>query len=230
MEYAGSPFQIKALSDSGQIEGLLAGFGNVDYGGDRLHAGCLSKSLAARSTPLPMLLHHDLQRPIGAWKEWNESSDGLYVKGNITLATRDGAEAHALASDGALTGLSVGWLPVKGDRDSKGVRDITEAELFEGSLVPVPMNPMTRVTSVKSITRARDIRELLQAAGVPRDRANEAAGAAWKAINETDDDAEAEAEVRALLNASAKRIAALGGNPTTYDPRASLRYIMESQR
>jgi hypothetical protein len=41
-------------------------------------------------------------------------------------------------------------------------------------------------------------------------KARLAAGAAWKAINDTDDDAEAEAEIRALINASAARIAAIG--------------------
>jgi hypothetical protein len=50
---------------------------------------------------------------------------------------------------------------------------------------------------------------LLQAAGVPRDRANEAAGLAWKAINETDAD-ELDPETVAILKASAARIAALG--------------------
>ena len=36
MEFAGSPFEIKQLNDGGAIEGLLAGFGNVDHGGDKL--------------------------------------------------------------------------------------------------------------------------------------------------------------------------------------------------
>ena len=88
MEFAGSPFEIKQLDDSGVIEGILAGFGDTDHGGDRLAPGCLSKSLASRSVPLPMLLHHDLTRPIGAWKEWVERPEGLYVKGALTLATQ----------------------------------------------------------------------------------------------------------------------------------------------
>ena len=137
MEFAGSPFEIKELADSGMIEGVLAGFGNVDRGGDRLVAGCLSKSLASRTAPLPMLFAHDLRRPIGAWKDWSEKSDGLHVKGTLTLSTRDGAEAYALAKDGALTGLSIGWNPLKQTRDEKGVRTVTEAEILEGSLVPV---------------------------------------------------------------------------------------------
>lgn len=210
MEFAGSPFEIKALSDSGHIEGFLADFTLTDHGGDQLLPGCLSKSLAKRSTPLPMLLFHDMKRPIGAWKEWREQADGLYVTGNMTLATRDAQEAHALAKDGALTGLSIGWEPTQSTRDSAGVRLISEAELYEGSLVAVPMNDKARVTAIKSITGARDIAELLQDAGLSGRKAKAAAGAAWKAINETDADG-LDDETVAILNASAARIAAIGG-------------------
>lgn len=209
MEFAGSPFEIKELNDSGRIEGLLAGFGDVDHGGDKLLPGCLSKSLAQRTTPLPMLLFHDMKRPIGAWKEWQEQSEGLFVKGSLTLSTRDGQEAHALASDGALTGLSIGWQPVRGEVDQKtGTRNVTEAILHEGSLVTVPMHERTRVTAIKSITNARDIAEILQEAGLSGRKAKVAAGAAWKTLNENDD--VPDDEVRAILNASAARIAAIG--------------------
>jgi HK97 family phage prohead protease len=211
MNYAGSPFDIKALDDSGRIEGLLAGFGDVDLGGDKLQAGCFAKSLAARVTPLPMLLHHNSSRPIGAWKEWQEKSDGLYVKGKLTLAVTDAQEAYALAKDGALTGLSIGWRAKGQTVDQRtGVRTVTEAELFEGSLVTVPMHQRTRVTDVKAITGARDIAELLQEAGISGRRAKAAAGAAWKAINEQSNEA-AEAELAEILKSSLARLSAKGG-------------------
>jgi uncharacterized protein len=213
MDFAASPFEIKAIADTGEIAGVLAGFGDVDIGGDKLLPGCLTKSLAGRTAPLPMLLHHDHRRPIGVWREWQDNADGLFVKGTLTLASRDAQEAHALAKDGALTGLSIGWKPKVHGYDAKGARVVAEAELFEGSLVTFPMNDRTRVTAIKSIANARDIAELLQEAGLSGRRAKAAAGVAWKAINETDDDAAAEAEVRAILNASAARIAALGARP-----------------
>jgi HK97 family phage prohead protease len=212
MNFAGSPFELKQLNDGGSIEGLLAGFGNVDHGGDKLLPGCLTKSLAARSHPLPMLLCHDHKRPIGSWSEWQERADGLHVKGRITLASRDGQEAYALVKDGALTGLSIGWKGGKGGYDNSGTRLIEEADLYEGSLVPCPMNDRTRITAIKSIGGARDIADILQEAGMSGRKAKAAAGAAWKAINDSNDDAEAEAEVRAILNASAARIAAIGGS------------------
>lgn len=209
MEYAGSPFEIKALDDSGEIAGILAGFGDVDHGGDKLLPGCLSKSLAARSAPLPMLLCHDLHRPIGAWKEWTEQADGLHVKGRLTLGARDGQEAYQLAKDGALTGLSIGWQPLKAATDSKGVRVVSEAALFEGSLVPVPMHDRTRVTALKGIAGPRDIAELLQEAGLSGRKAKAAAGAAWKAINENDE-AEALDGVARLFEQHAATLAGFG--------------------
>jgi HK97 family phage prohead protease len=211
MEYAESTFELKTLNDSGHIEGLLAGFGDVDHGGDKLLPGCLSKSLATRSAPLPMLLHHDMKRPIGAWKEWEERAEGLFVKGALTLATRDAQEAHALAKDGALTGLSIGWKPKRSTFDKQGVRLVAEAELFEGSLVTVPMHDRARVSAIKAIRNPGDLESLLREAGFSGRRAKAAASAAWKTINDQDDEAEAEAEAVAILNASAARIAAIGG-------------------
>ncbi|CAN5202512.1 hypothetical protein BH10PSE13_BH10PSE13_00090 [soil metagenome] len=206
MDFAASPFHIKSLDDAGHIEGLLAGFDNVDHGGDKLLSGVFNKTLAARSAPLPMLLYHDLKRPIGAWKEWQEQRDGLYVKGHLSLATRDAQEAHALAKDGALGGLSIGWQPVKSHIDAKGVRIVSEAELFEGSLVTVPMNDKTRVAAVKDIVGARDIEDLLREAGMSSRRAKAAASAAWKSINQSEDETQADDELAAILAASIARI------------------------
>lgn len=211
MDYAGSPFEIKQLDDSGSIEGLLAGFGNVDRHGDVIGSKAFSRTLSERGNrPLPMLLHHDLHRPVGAWKQWDERGDGLYVKGSISLATRDGQEAYALAKDGALTGLSIGYLVKQSRRDNRtGENHLLDLELVEGSLVTVPSNPKTYVATVKAISCARDIADLLSEAGVSGRKAKAAAGIAWKAINDTDAD---EDEVRAILNSSAARIAAIGRN------------------
>ena len=174
MEFAGSPFEIKSLSESGHIEGLLAGFGNTDSHGDVVDSKAFTRTLAERNgRPLPMLLHHDLRRPIGAWKTWEETK-------SARLDQRSGTN-HLL-----------------------------DIELMEGSLVTVPSNPKTLVAAVKSITGARDIAELLQASGLSGRQAKAAAGAAWKSINSQDDEAEADAELVRILNASAKRIASLG--------------------
>lgn len=217
MEYAGSPLAIKELTDTGRIEGLLAGFGNVDSHGDVIASKAFTRTLAERGgRPLPMLLHHDMHRPIGAWKEWAEMPDGLYVKGELTLATRDAQEAHALAKSGALTGLSIGFRYRDARIDQRsGENHVLDLDLVEGSLVTVPSNPRTHVSAIKTISGPKDIADILREGGISSRKAKVAAGHAWKSINESDDDAQAEAEVKAILDASARRIMAIGEGRVT---------------
>jgi len=207
VEYATSPFQIKTLTDEGAVEGWLTGFGDVDLGGDRLLAGCLAKSLASRSTPIPMLFAHDLSKPIGAWKEWREERSGLFGRGKLTLEVAAAREAHALARDGGLSGISIGWMPKQATVDREGTRVVSEAELFEASLVPVPMHPRALVTAVKGFNTARDIADLLQSSGLSGRKARAAAGAAWKAINEQSDEATVDAELARIVANSVARLA-----------------------
>ena len=210
MEYAGSPFELKSLNDSGHIEGLLAGFGK-DSHGDVIDVKAFKRTLAERNgRPLPMLIHHDLHRPIGAWKQFQETGEGLYVTGELTLATRDAQEARALAQAGALTGLSIGFITKSARMDQRtGTNHLFDIELMEGSLVTVPSNPKTYVTAIKSITGARDIAELLQASGLSGRQAKAAAGAAWKSINQSDHDEDAQAELETILRGSIARVGKL---------------------
>jgi HK97 family phage prohead protease len=141
MDFAVSPFELKALDEAGHIEGLAAGVGDMDSGGDTILPGAFARTLAARGDrPLPMLRQHDQGRSIGVWTELKEVPDGLYAKGRITLATRDGAEAYALARDGALPGISIGYVARNPRFDTKGARTLPEIDLHEASLVSVPMH------------------------------------------------------------------------------------------
>ena len=94
---------------------------------------------------------HDPSEPIGKWTAAQEDRHGLKVLGKLTLATQRGAEARALAKDGAL-GLSVGY-QTKDSEYRDGARVLKEIKLFEVSLVGLPMNPKAEITSVKSATQ-----------------------------------------------------------------------------
>lgn len=206
MDTLAFPLDFKSIDAAGAIEGVAAGVGNVDRGGDRIMPSAFAKSLAQRGgSPIPMLRDHDTRRAIGAWTDVRETEAGLLVKGQIVTATRDGAEAHALAAAGALRGLSIGYFPMKAAPRGSG-RDLIEIDLAEVSLVAVPMNERGAVTSIKAINGASDIRDLLQAAGLSGRQAKAAAGAAWRSINEQSDEDGADAELAALLAASAKRL------------------------
>jgi hypothetical protein len=144
----------KAIGDDGSIEGLAVGYGNVDHGGDQVMPGAISGSLAGKKS-LPMLLFHDQKRPAGVWNSWQETGEGLLVKGRFSMNTVTGKEAHALAKDGALAGLSMGFKTLKQRMEGKA-RQLLEVALHEISLVTIPMNDRTRVISVKDIGDLRD--------------------------------------------------------------------------
>ncbi len=161
--------EIKGIDETGYIEGLAAGYGNVDHGNDKILSGAFAKSIAGRAG-VPMLLYHDMRRPIGKWSEFTETSDGLITKGKIAVKTRDGGEAYELANAGALGGLSIGYDPIVKRMDGK-VRELVELALHEVSLVTIGMNPKALITGVKEILEAgelpsvREFEEFLRDAG-----------------------------------------------------------------
>lgn len=207
------PFELKRLTDEGHIAGLISAFGQIDNYGDTVERGAYAKSIAsfeAHGRKLPMLYQHDPARPIGVWTSLKEAPDGLYGEAKLTMATRDAQEAYALAKDGALTGISIGYrVPVGGSRREGVRRFLSQIDLKEASLVTFPADNHGRISSVKSITDAGDIRRLLQAAGLSGRQAKAGAGAAWKAINEQTDGEAADAALAEIFRKSAARIAAL---------------------
>lgn len=154
MQRSSFAWEVKGIDESGYVEGLAAGYGNVDFGGDRILPGAFAKSIEGR-TGVPMLLFHDHRRPVGRWSEFEETADGLKVKGKISVKTRDGGEAYELAKDGALSGLSIGYDPVV-KRQAGKVRELVELALHEVSLVTIGMNPVALISSVKDIEDSRN--------------------------------------------------------------------------
>lgn len=212
------PFQIKEIAKSGTIVGLAAAFGNVDSHGDRITPGAFATSLAAHKaagTRPAMLAHHDLSRPVGVWTEMRETGAGLEVVGKLTLGVRDADEVYRLASDGALTGLSIGYVPVK-QRAAMDANELLEIDLKEVSLVAVPSNDRTRIVAVKEIEGVHAIRQFLKAGGYSAAEAKAAAAAAWAVrLGVKDPMADLLAEQKAaefleFQHKAAARIAAIG--------------------
>ncbi|WP_294189059.1 HK97 family phage prohead protease [uncultured Sphingomonas sp.] len=183
------PLDVKAIDVDGSIEGIAAGYGNVDHGGDVIIPGAATKSLTGRAS-MPMLLFHDQRRPVGVWREFTETADGLHVKGRFAMSTDAGRDAHAMTKDGALAGLSVGYQTLR-DKLVGKARHLLEVALHEISLVTIPMNGKALITSVKGI---EDAREKLAAGDRLTEREFEAF---FKALNLSN--AEAERAVRINL-------------------------------
>lgn len=142
------PLEIKSMADDGSFEGYLAVFGNEDLAGDIIVKGAFSKTLAENSE-FPLLWKHNMDEPIGSFTAVQDEN-GLLIKGQLVLddAVPLACKSYALMKARALKGLSVGMFVVK-HAFQGAVRRITEAALIEGSVTPVPMNPLATVLSVK---------------------------------------------------------------------------------
>jgi uncharacterized protein len=145
------PLEIKSLSDR-EFEGHGSVFKNIDLGGDIVLPGAFKRSLSqhreAKSLP-QMFWMHDPSRVPGKWLDMHEDKKGLAVRG--VLADTDlGNEIHTLLKMDAVRGLSIGYVTRDQDFDKDGNRLIKEAELWEVSVVSLPMNPLAQVAHVKS--------------------------------------------------------------------------------
>lgn len=140
---------VKALKDR-ELEGLGAVFRNRDLGGDIIAPGAFAKSLKQPKQKVrPMLWMHKPDAVIGRWDSMKESDEGLIVKG--VLADTDlGNEIHTLLKMEAVRGLSIGYEVADFSYDKSGGRILKEIDLWEVSVVSMPMNPLATIQHVKS--------------------------------------------------------------------------------
>ncbi|MEQ8446924.1 MAG: HK97 family phage prohead protease [Pelagibacterium sp.] len=137
--------------DEGTISGKAWAFGSPDRIGDVIEPGAFKGA----KLPLPMLFGHDLNDPIGTWDTADEKSDGLHITGKMLVTELPRAkQVQALVKSGAVRGLSIGFIARKAIARNGGGRTIKSLELFEVSLVTVPMHPGARVSSAKSAVDA----------------------------------------------------------------------------
>ena len=119
---------------------------------DQFEKGAFRKSikdLKSRDRQLRFKDHHG--RTIGGFPADTLKEDvvGLFGRGEINLEVQQGREAYLLAKQGVLTEMSAGFTPVK-DTETNRIRTITEAIIWEGSIVDEPMNPKAVIIAVKN--------------------------------------------------------------------------------
>jgi HK97 family phage prohead protease len=96
-----------------------------------------------------------------SWTSAHEDQKGLRLEGKLTLETQRGAEARALAKDGALA-LSIGYQTQDADWID-GKRILKEVKLFEVSLVSIPMNPEVLAYNLTRVMNIMGVQPLLAA-------------------------------------------------------------------
>lgn len=174
------PLQIKALND-GEFEGHGSIFGNEDLGGDVVMKGAFRKSLEkhreANSLPQMFWMHKPDQVP-GKWVSMSEDQNGLRVKG-VLADTPLGNEIRTLLKMDAVKGLSIGYSTVDQEWKDDGTRLLKELELWEVSVVSLPMNPLAQVAHAKSrlseigeyVPTLKEFERILREAGCSRSTA-----------------------------------------------------------
>jgi HK97 family phage prohead protease len=181
----GPAIEAKVESDRGLIEGHGAIFGNVDLGGDIIQRGAFSRTIAklkSEGRAPAMLWSHNMDRPIGKWTEFKEDERGLFMRGQINLGTRDGRDAYAHAREKSAVGLSIGYATLKSDYDTQGNRLLKDLELYEVSIVSLPMNTQAGITNVKLLT-PRHAERWLRSHGMSRTAAVKLVAGGWKALS-----------------------------------------------
>ena len=153
MERKQVELSVKEVGDAGEFIGHASVFGNVDLCGDVITKGAFRKTINDNHGKFPLLDRHS--ETVGAVTA-EEDSYGLKVKGRINLDTTIGRDLHSnmkfLKSNGINPGMSIGFMPVPGKVAYKeGYRELNEVKLVEVTITPIPMNPLARVTDVKSV-------------------------------------------------------------------------------
>jgi len=160
--------EFKALTgddEKGSFEAIVAVFGNVDYGGDRIARGAFKRSLGewqAKGRSIPVLWSHDSETvPIGVISEAAESQEGLRVKARLFIDDNPQSRAvHAAMKAGALYEFSFGYSVPDGGasqvtQSGQRIRVLKDLDIHEASPVFRGMNPRTRLVGVKGLDEAK---------------------------------------------------------------------------
>lgn len=191
MEYKTLTFkatEVKTDNVNGVPVGVIEGYAStwdLDRGNDIIMQGAFTNTLAelaANGRTIRMLAGHSYGELIGGFPVMSCKQDdkGLWVRGEINLDVQKGAECYALAKQGVMCDMSIGFSIPSADayefKDIGGevVRCIKDLQLWEISLVPEPMNPHAQITSVKDVKdlhTLKDVEALLKSLGCSKDAA-----------------------------------------------------------
>jgi HK97 family phage prohead protease len=138
-----------AAGGSGELEGYVSVFGNLDQGGDVVLPGAFKKTLAdwrGSKQPLPLIADHDLSADgvIGSVREAKEDPVGLWVRAGFS-STAKAQDIRTKMIEGHLRGMSFTYETVKhymGQVAGKSARFLQELRLFEATVTPFPMNTL----------------------------------------------------------------------------------------
>ena len=149
-------FEVREGDDGHHLVGVVAPFAATYDSGTFIEdfaPSAFDKSIAERGMRIPLLEQHDQGRnPIGMAVEWEKTNDGLVGDFRLARTTR-GEEARQLAHDGKVTGLSVGFRPIRNKTEHRDGRQYVtrlEARLDPVGFVTAPAYAEAKVLSVRA--------------------------------------------------------------------------------
>jgi HK97 family phage prohead protease len=144
------------------FEGYASTYDNVDLGLDKVIKGSFETTLKSKKpSNIKLFYQHDAKMPLGVFEELRDDVIGLYTRAKMPKENSQVKDVMSLMKCGAIDSMSIGYVPVKYEYDDKGVRLLKEIDLFEISLVTMPMNPKAVITGMKSffdIDQVQDIK------------------------------------------------------------------------
>ena len=201
--------EIKAVQEDGFFSGYGAVFGNVDWYNDVILPGAFAKSLekwAEKNKMPPVLWNHNDGEPIGVYTSIYEDEKGLFVEGRLLIDDVPRAKStHALLKAGAIDGLSIGYKTKKANQQTNGIRELIELDLGEISIVTMPANEESLITSVKSkledgeLPTLPEFEKFLRESGFSKSQATAIAGKGLRhLLSESEDE---KFQAKSILNA-----------------------------
>ena len=133
----------------GFFSGYASKFGGVDSYGDTVMPGAYLSTLEMRKRPVQMRWNH-YGEVIGKWLDIRENEHGLWVEGELTPGHSKAEDVYASLKHGAVSGLSIGYRPVKSFPNETGGVDLHEIDLVEISVVESPADLAAQIGDVKS--------------------------------------------------------------------------------
>jgi HK97 family phage prohead protease len=140
---------IECNDEKREITGKIVPFGNDEIGSTNLgsytfEAGSIE---IADPTKIKLLSQHDMKKPVGRMISAEQKEDGIYATFKLSRS-QAGTDALIMASEGLVSGLSIGAEILASKPSRNGHTVVTAAKLKEVSLVTEPAFKSAQVLEI----------------------------------------------------------------------------------
>lgn len=138
----------------------IRGFANkniVDRGNQRIEPAAFADAMKGFMLNPVLLVNHDWSTPIGRVEDFAVTKDGLIIEATLGEGFTEVDRVWKMIEQDLIRSFSVGLRPFDIENDDDGSEVITKLELFEVSVVTIPMN----AESTFEVTSKGEIKSIL---------------------------------------------------------------------